>query len=103
MRINEHPVLQFPTRKSLCFTFEGTTLQGLEGDTVASALHANGITALSQSIHLKRPRGFYCAIGHCASCNMTVNGVVNTRTCVTPLQDGMVVEFQTDKGKVPYE
>jgi predicted molibdopterin-dependent oxidoreductase YjgC len=78
-------------------------LQGLEGDTVVSALHANGITALSQSIHLKRPRGFYCAIGHCASCNMTVNGVVNTRTCVTPLKEGMIVEFQTDKGQVTYE
>jgi len=100
MRIKTHPILEFETRKSIPFTFNGNTLYGLEGDTVASALHANGIKKLSESIHLKRPRGFFCAIGNCASCNMVVNGKPNTRTCITPLEENMVVESQSGKGVI---
>ncbi|MCK7484968.1 MAG: (2Fe-2S)-binding protein [Bacillus subtilis] len=46
----------------------------------------------------ERPRGFYCAIGNCSSCHMTVNGVANVKTCITPLELNMVVEMQTAKG-----
>jgi predicted molibdopterin-dependent oxidoreductase YjgC len=100
MRIKTHPILAFKTRKAIGFTFDGETFYGQEGDTVASALHANGIKKLSESIHLKRPRGFFCAIGNCASCNMVVNGKANTRTCITPLEEGMVVKTQHGKGVV---
>lgn len=102
MRIKEHPILQFEEQKKLYFTFDGIEVVGYEGDTIASALHAIGIRKLSHSIEHKRPRGFYCAIGNCASCNMIVNGVPNVRTCVTKLQEGMIVETQTNKG-VLYE
>lgn len=98
MRIEHHPILTFEKNEKIAFLYEGQPLQGYQGDTIASALHAAGIKALSQSIHLKRPRGFYCAIGNCASCNMVVNGVPNTRTCITPLKEGMVVEHQTNLG-----
>ena len=98
MRIVQHPILHFETQEKIAFIYEGQTLYGIKGDTVASALHAVGIKALSQSIHLKRPRGFYCAIGNCASCNMVVDGVPNTRTCITPLKEGMVIEHQTNLG-----
>ncbi|MFW6299018.1 MAG: (2Fe-2S)-binding protein [Bacillota bacterium] len=100
MRIRTHPILTFDEKKSIAFTFNGKTLYGEAGDTVASALHANGIKKLSESIHLKRPRGFFCAIGNCASCNMVVDGMPNTRTCITPLKEGMVVESQSGKGVV---
>jgi len=45
----------------------------------------------------KRPRGFYCAIGNCGSCNMTVNGILNVKTCMTPLEAGMIVESDVDE------
>lgn len=99
-RIRNHPILRFETGRKVSFTFNGRTLQGYEGDTIASALHANGVKKLSESIHLKRPRGFYCAIGNCASCKMIVDGKSNTKTCVTPLKDGMVVRTQHGKGAV---
>lgn len=98
MRIKEHPILNFEERPKLEFIFDGKKVFGYEGDTIASALHAMGIKILSYSIHLKRPRGFYCAIGNCASCNMIVDGKPNVRTCVTLLKEGMVVETQTNKG-----
>ncbi len=100
MRIKEHPILNFKAKDQVSFSFNGKTLYGVKGDTIASALHANGVKKLSESIHLKRPRGFYCAIGNCASCNMVVDGKPNTRTCITPLEEGMVVENQHGKGRV---
>ncbi len=100
MRIKNHPILGFKARKTITFTFDGKTYQGLEGDTIASALHAAGVRKLSESIHRKRPRGFYCAIGNCASCNMIVNGAPNVRTCITPLEEGMDVRMQDGKGRV---
>ncbi|MCF7930672.1 MAG: (2Fe-2S)-binding protein [Acholeplasmataceae bacterium] len=98
MRIERHPILDFPKKKKIFFMFEGNEVSGFEGDSIASALHALGIKTLSYSIKSKRPRGFYCAIGNCASCNMVVNGIANVRTCITPLEPNMVVERQKNKG-----
>ncbi len=100
MRIREHPILRFKERSKIAFTFDGRTLYGEAGDTIAGALHANGVKELSRSLHLHRPRGFYCAIGNCASCHMTVDGEANVRTCITPLKAGMVVKTQQGKGRV---
>ncbi|GAA3884388.1 2Fe-2S iron-sulfur cluster-binding protein [Streptomyces lacrimifluminis] len=45
----------------LAFTFDGTEYQGYEGDTLASALLANGIIHTGTSIRLGRPRGIFSA------------------------------------------
>lgn len=101
MRINEHPILDFKSdRNKIYFTFNNESVYGFEGDTIAAALHALGITKLSESASLKRARGFYCAIGNCASCNMIVDGVPNVRTCITLLKEGMKVESQLNKGEL---
>lgn len=102
MRIKDHPILDFKDQEKIHFTYNGKLVEGQKGDTIASALHHLGIRKLSHSIEHKRARGFYCAIGNCASCNMVVNGKPNIRTCVTLLEDGMDVRTQEDKG-VLYE
>jgi sarcosine oxidase, subunit alpha len=43
------------------FRFNGRALQGIEGDTVASALLANGIRVVSRSFKFHRPRGVFSA------------------------------------------
>ena len=73
---------------------------GYEGDTIASALVALGLKEFSKSINHKRSRGFYCAIGNCASCKMVVDGVPNVKTCITPLKPNMIVWTQTNKGEL---
>ena len=98
MRITKHPILSFPKKEEIKFTFEDMEVVGYEGDTIASALHDLDVKTLSYSIKKDRPRGFYCAIGNCASCNMIVDGKPNVRTCITPLKKGIVVERQRDKG-----
>ncbi len=100
MRIKEHPILELTEAKKLVFIYDGLEVYGFSGDTIASALHALGIRKLSHSIKHKRPRGFYCAIGNCASCNMIVDGIPNVRTCITELREGMVVQTQDNKGEL---
>ena len=43
--------------KPLTFTFNGKRLQGYQGDTLASALLANGVRLMGQSFKYHRPRG----------------------------------------------
>ena len=101
MRIREHPILEFKKGPLVEFEFDGRTLEGHEGESIAAALHAAGVSVLRHSIKLDRPRGFFCAIGRCSSCLMTVDGVPNVMTCVTPLRAGMRVETQKGKGPGP--
>ena len=42
--------------KPVAFTFEGKHIEGFEGDTIASALLANGQTMISRSFKYHRPR-----------------------------------------------
>lgn len=100
LRINKHPILNFRRGKKIKFTFNGKELHGYEGETIAAALHAANVKVLGKSIFTHRPRGFYCAIGNCSSCNMIVNGEPNVRTCVTDLEEGMDVRTQEGKGKI---
>jgi len=100
MRIKNHPIISFPERKTVKFTFEGKTLEGKEGEPIAAALQAAGIKVLKHSINHDRPRGFFCAIGNCSSCLMVVDGQPNVKVCVTPLKEGMKVEYQEGKGDI---
>jgi predicted molibdopterin-dependent oxidoreductase YjgC len=97
-RIKHHPILEFGEGRVVRFTFDGKELTGYEGEPIACALHAAGVRVLRKSPNLKRPRGFFCAIGNCSSCLMTVDGRPNVRVCVEPLQEGMNVQTQEGKG-----
>jgi sarcosine oxidase subunit alpha len=101
VRITEHPILEFEKGPLVEFEHDGRKLAGHEGESIAAALHAAGVRVLRHSIRLDRPRGFFCAIGRCSSCLMTVDGVPNVMTCVTPLKAGMRIETQAGKGIIP--
>lgn len=92
-RVGSHPILgPLPDRNLVSFTFNGQTIEGLEGEPIAAALMARGIRTLRYSDVKKEPRGIYCGIGHCFECRVTVNGEPNVRACVTPVRAGLVVE-----------
>ncbi len=98
MRIEDHPILTYPRRRLVTFTFDGQEMTGYEGEPIAAALHDAGVRVLRESPKLHRPRGFYCAIGNCSSCLMRVDGKPNVRVCVEELKEGMTVETQKGKG-----
>ncbi len=47
--------------KAISFTFDGKAYRGYEGDTLASALIANGVHLVGRSFKYHRPRGFLAA------------------------------------------
>lgn len=92
-RIEDHPVLgSLKNQKSLSFTFDGIIYEGYEGDTIASALLANGIRKLRVQEETGTPRGIYCNIGHCYECRVTVDKQKGIRACMTEVQANMVIE-----------
>jgi len=70
-------------------------MRGYANETVAAALYANGIRIFSRSMKYHRPRGFFCGIGRCSACMMTVDGAPNVRTCMVNAQEGMHVSRQS--------
>ena len=99
MRIAEHPILgTIEKGEKVQFTFDGRLLEGFEGEPIAVALRSNGVLVHRYTTKRNEPRGVFCAIGRCTDCIMIVDGKLNVRTCVTPLQGGMVVETQIGKG-----
>lgn len=101
--IDKHPVLKFNHAREITFYFDGAAIKGFEGEPIAVALHANGVRIYRHTPEMQRARGFFCAIGKCSSCFMTVNGIPNVRTCVTPLVEGMQVNTQYGKGVISVE
>jgi sarcosine oxidase subunit alpha len=98
LRIKEHPIIDFKGKKKIPFYYNNKKMQGLEGDSIASALHVNGIKTLSHSLRFYRPRGFFCGIGKCSSCFMTVDEIPNIRTCIVPLKKDIKVQKQDKVG-----
>jgi len=47
--------------KPLTFSFDGRSYTGYQGDTLASALLANGVRLLGRSFKYHRPRGLIAA------------------------------------------
>jgi predicted molibdopterin-dependent oxidoreductase YjgC len=100
VRLLKHPILgEQETRNEVSFTFDGKPLRGYAGEPVAAALKAAEVLVHRYTKRRHSPRGVFCAIGRCTDCVMVVNGRPNVRTCVTPLEDGMVVETQHGAGE----
>jgi sarcosine oxidase subunit alpha len=99
-RIFKHPLISFKRGEIITFFFEGRELSAYTGETIAAALHANGIKDLRYSPIRNRPQGLFCAIGKCSSCLMEVDGKPNVRTCITPVKPGMIVRRQHGKGEI---
>jgi sarcosine oxidase subunit alpha len=70
---------------ALTFTFEGRRMTARPGQSVAGALHQNGVRVLTRSFKLRRPRGYTCGYGVCGNCPLTVDGLTGVTACVQPV------------------
>ncbi|WP_067333357.1 sarcosine oxidase subunit alpha [Stappia indica] len=90
--------------KSVTFTFDGKTLTGQAGDTLASALLANGIHLVGRSFKYHRPRGIVTAgseepnalvgVAKSAAAAAAGQSVPNLRATQVEIHEGMVVVSQ---------
>lgn len=85
-KITDHPILTIPELDHVIFDFEGQTITGEKGLTIAAALHQAGYNVLSHSLE-HRNRTMECGIGKCGACEMLVDGKIR-RICVTKV-DGI--------------
>lgn len=80
------------------FSFNGQSLQGFSGDTVASALAANAVRLLARSFKYHRPRGLYSAGPEepNALLSIDIDGrvEVNARATMVQLREGMKLRSQ---------
>ncbi len=100
MRVIQHPILgSIEEKDTVTIIFDGKPLEAIKGEVIAATLLAHGIKIHRYTTKFHKPRGIYCGIGQCTDCVMTVNGLPNVRTCITPVEDGMVVNTQQGPGK----
>ncbi|AVO36258.1 sarcosine oxidase subunit alpha family protein [Pukyongiella litopenaei] len=80
------------------FTFDGRSYEGVEGDTLASALLANDVHLVGRSFKYHRPRGILTAGSEEPNALVTIGSGArrdpNTRATVQEIYDGLRAESQ---------
>lgn len=90
-RIEKHPILTVPEHRKITFFWQGQELEAHEGETIASALFANGIHIFGHHHKDGAPQGIFCANGQCAQCMVIANGLP-LKSCAELVEPGMRVE-----------
>ena len=75
--------------RPLQFGFEGRALKAYEGDTLTSALAANGVMTTARSFKYHRRRGVVSAAGHDANNLFQIGSEPNQRGDTLALRAGM--------------
>lgn len=81
--------------RPLDVTLDGDAIEAYEGETVAAVLLAEGPRPFRSTAGAAEPRSYYCGMGICFECLVTVDGRRNVRACMTRVHDGMVIETGT--------
>ena len=102
-RLSQLSTLRIDPTEKRSLSYQGKTYQGVAGDTVATALFANGVRVFARSLKYHRPRGLYSLDGECSNTCMDVNGVPNVRTENTFLEEGMAVKAQNVVGSADFD
>lgn len=99
MRIKDHVIMgsEAPAA-TVKITVDGKTIMAIEGEPILAALLSENIMVNRYTVKLKEPRGLFCGIGQCTDCAMIVNGKPNVRTCITPVEEGMIIQTQYGNG-----
>jgi aerobic-type carbon monoxide dehydrogenase small subunit (CoxS/CutS family) len=77
----------------ITMVLNGKTVKAFTGESVAAVLIAEDLSAMRTTIN-GEPRGIYCGMGVCFDCLVVVNGIPNTRACMTWATEAMVVSTQ---------
>ena len=62
-RLKNLPTLRIRPEEKVSFRYRTSVVNALGGDTVATALHANGYRVFGRSLKYHRPRGLYSLDG----------------------------------------
>lgn len=98
---------QIDRAKTLNFSFDGKTYQGHPGDTLASALLANGTRLMGRSFKYHRPRGPLTAGSEEPNALVELRAGArqepNTRATTAELYDGLLAKSQNKIGSLRFD
>ena len=93
--------------KPIKFTFNNKQMTGYEGDTLASALLANGQRLVGRSFKYHRPRGIFSSGSEEPNALVQLRSGAhqepNTRATVVELFDGLTSESQNHRGSLDFD
>ena len=93
--------------KPLSFTFDGRQMSGLAGDTLASALLANGVRLVGRSFKYHRPRGILSAGPEEPNALVTIGAggarVPNLPATTVELAEGLGAESQNRRPSLAFD
>jgi sarcosine oxidase subunit alpha len=90
-RIEQHPILSIEPRERVPFTWQGQAMVAQEGETIASALFANGVRVFGYHAKDGAPQGIFCANGQCAQCLVLADGKP-VKSCMELVRPGVKVQ-----------
>ena len=106
-QINRLPGGQIDRHQTLDFTFDGKTYQGHAGDTLASALLANGVRLMGRSFKYHRPRGVFTAGSEEPNALVELRDGArkepNTRATTAELFSGLAAKSQNKIGSLHFD
>ena len=93
--------------QTLSFTFNRSRLEGHPGDTLASALLANGVRLVGRSFKYHRPRGIFSAGSEEPNALVEIGRGArlepNTCATTTELFDGLEATSQNHRGPLNFD
>ncbi len=98
---------QIDRNKTCKFTFDGKAFTGHQGDTLASALLANGVRLMGRSFKYHRPRGVLTAGSEEPNALVELRAGArqepNTRATTAELYDGLFAKSQNRLGSLKFD
>ena len=83
----------FSRGKEVSIKLNGNLKVAYLGESVATVLLAEGITAMRTTIQ-GQARGVFCGMGVCFDCLVVIDGITNQRACLIEARPGMKVQTQ---------
>jgi predicted molibdopterin-dependent oxidoreductase YjgC len=74
--------------RSFVVEIDGDAVDAFSGETIAALMLRLGRRALRVTLHGREPRGYFCGMGSCFDCVVSVDGVERS-ACVTVVRNGM--------------
>ncbi|MGH8310161.1 MAG: 2Fe-2S iron-sulfur cluster-binding protein, partial [Steroidobacteraceae bacterium] len=93
--------------KPIAFSFDGRALSGFEGDSLASALLANGVRTVARSFKFHRPRGVFSAgieePNALVQLHEDARSIPSARAPAVQLQRGLIARSQSGWPSVSFD
>ena len=102
-RLTHLPTLRIQPEQKILLKYRGKAVEGLAGDSIATAFYSSGIRIFSRSQKYRRPRGLYSLDGECSNTLMDVNGIPNVCAENTLAANDMIVKAQNVVGSPEFD